>query len=112
MSIEANIAARRGAEEMVEFIGEQSHRYWECLIELATAKLPPKPAPIDRLPAMNQQEAIRFEAQTMPWGNHYGKAVGEVECGYLIFVTEGDEFSKQLKRYVKSKRFQERQGDE
>lgn len=108
-TIEANIAARRGAEEMIEFIGQQPARFWELLAEHCAKQLPPRPAPVERLPALTETEAIQFEKQTMPWGNHYGKAIGEVPCEYLIFLAEGDEFSQRIKRYVKSKVFQDRQ---
>jgi len=111
MSIAENIAARRGAEEMIAFIGEQSQRYWECLIELAKGKLPPKPEPVDPCPAMSDFEAARFENTLVPYGKFDGKFVGDVDPSYLLFLTEGDEWSKKLRRYVKSDRFQRRQSE-
>ena len=111
MSIAENIAARRGAEEMIAFIGDQSQRYWECLIEMAKAKLPAAPTPAAPLPAMNEQEAIHFEATFVPYGKHAEEYVGMVPCDYLLFLTEGDEWTKKLRRYVKSERFQRRQSE-
>lgn len=111
-NIASNMQAREYAWEVVGMCGEQPPRFWECLAEFAAAKLPPKPQPVERLPALNEQEATRFESITMPWGNHYGKPVGEVPCDYLIFLTEGDEFSQRIKRYVKSRRFADRQEDD
>lgn len=111
MTIEANIAARRGAEEMISLMGQQPLRFWEVLIELATAKLPPKPSPVDPLPALTEGEAIYFERTELPYGKFAGQTVGCVDPAYLLFLTEGDVFAKNLRRYVKPKRFAERQGD-
>lgn len=109
MSIAQNIKAREEYAEIVEFIGERPQRFWELMAQYANGKLPPAPAPVDPNPALTEQEAIRFEAVPVPYGKWMGYTVGEVECDYLLFLTEGDEFSKRLKRYVKSKRFQDRQ---
>lgn len=109
-NIAANIQAREYALEVVDMCGtQQPQRFWECLAEMVAAKLPPKPQPVERLPAFNEQEATRFEAMPMPYGKHAGESVGEVPPDYLLFLTEGDEFSQRLKRYVKSKRFAGRQ---
>lgn len=111
-TVESNIKARQEAESLVELAGEQSARFWETLRDLAASKLPPVQPPIDRYPPLMEQEAVRFEALPMPYGKYAGETVGEVPCDYLLFLTEGDEFSQRLRRYVRSKRFQERQGDE
>jgi hypothetical protein len=112
VSISENIAAREAANEYVELAGEQPQRFWEVVAELAGGKLPPRPQPVDRLPPMTEQEATRFESEAMPYGKHAGIEVGIVDPSYILFLTEGDEFSKKLKRYVKSRRFAERQSDD
>ena len=109
MSVSQNIMARQEAESLIELAGDQPERFWETLRNLAAAKLPPVPPPIDRYPPMDETEAIRFEASPVPYGKHSGEQVGMVPCDYLLFLTEGDMFSQRLRRYVKSKRFQERQ---
>jgi hypothetical protein len=111
--VSANIKARQDAEEVFALAGEmaKSPRFWEVLASLVAEQLPPKPQPAERFPALNEQEAMRFEATPMPYGKHAGDAVGIVPCDYLLFLTEGDEFSQRLRRYVKSKRFAERQED-
>lgn len=111
IELAANIAARKEAEALVELAGEQPRRFWEVLAELAVSKLPPKPVLPERDPPMTEQEALYFEEQSMPYGKHQGGLVGMVEPSYLLFLTEGDAFSKKLRRYVKSKRFQDRQED-
>lgn len=107
----SNIKARQEAEAFVELVGEQPQRFWETLRDLAIGRLPPAPVTVDRNPPMDDQEAIRFEASPVPYGKHSGESVGVVPCDYLLFLTEGDMFSQRLKRYVKSKRFQERQDE-
>lgn len=111
MSIATNIAARQDAEEMIAFIGEKPARFWELLAEHCARQLPPRPADRDPLPPMSEAEATRFEGVRFPYGKHAGELIGSVDCDYVLFVTEGDEFSKQLRRYVKSQRFQNRQPD-
>jgi hypothetical protein len=113
--ISANIKAREDAQDFMVFVdeqaGEQPQRFWEVLAGLIASKLPPHPQPDERFPAMNEREASVFEETPMPYGKHAGDAVGAVPCDYLLFLTEGDEFSKRLRRYVKSKRFADRQED-
>lgn len=111
MSITENIAARESAEAVVSLIGEESPRFWQELVRLAKEQLPSDPAPVDPLPAMSEQEAIRFEKATLPWGAHRDEEIGSVEPGYLLFLAEGDDFTKLLRRYVKSKVFADRQED-
>jgi hypothetical protein len=112
-AIAINKKAREDAQEFMAFIedqaGQQPQRFWEVLGESVSAKLPPNPQPVDRFPPMGEQEAARFEIVALPYGKHRGEMVGNVPCDYLLFLTEGDEFSQRLRRYVKSKRFQDRQ---
>jgi hypothetical protein len=61
---------------------------------------------------MGDNEAAQFEKQLLPWGKHVGEEIGRVETSYLIFIAEGDEFTKRLRRYVASKTFAQRQDDE
>jgi hypothetical protein len=110
--IAINIAARKDAEEMIAFIGEKPARFWEVLAEHCAKQLPAKPEQVDPLPAMNEAEAIRFEATHFPYGKHFGELIGTVDCGYVLFLTEGDAFSRNLRRYVKSDRFQRRQDEQ
>jgi hypothetical protein len=110
-TLEQNISARREAESLVDLAGEQSPRFWEVLAELAAAKLPPTPPPYDPFAPMNEQEAIRFEATAMPFGNYVGNEIGTLDCGYIGWLAEND-FAIKLRRYVKSERFKVRQENE
>jgi hypothetical protein len=112
MNVAANIHDREYAQEIFDLCGEQRERFWECLKALCESKLPPPAPVVERFPPMKESEAARFESFLMPYGKHAGDFIGEVPCDYLLFLTEGDDFSQELKRYVKSKRFAERQGDE
>lgn len=123
MSFADNIKAREEAEKFIteeiipflELAGEHTPRFWEIvsneLVKLVRAKLPSlvEPIPVDKYPAFTEQQARAFERETVPYGKFKGKYVGEVPPDYLLFLTEGDEFSKQLRRYVKTKTFYERQ---
>ncbi len=109
MNIAANIAAREDAEELIAFIGDKPQRFWELLAEHCAKQLPAKRVAADPFAPFDDRQARNFEAQPLPYGRHQGEAVGEVDCGYLLFLTEGDAFSRNLRRYVKSKRFQDRQ---
>ncbi len=110
-TITANIIARQDAEEIIAFIGEKPQRFWEILAQHAAAKLPAKPA--ERKPEpMDDAEAKRFEEMLLPYGKHARKPVHEAPCSYLLFLSEGDEFTHQLRRYTASKLFARRQDEE
>jgi len=110
-NIARNLQDREYATEIAEMVGKQRGRFWECLKEICESRLP-KPAPaVERLPALTDTEASCFETCQMPYGKHVGERVEDVPVDYLLFLTECDEFSKSLKRYVKSKRFFNRQED-
>lgn len=109
MDYSANIKCRQDAETVAELAGNQPQRFWEVLKGICDGKLPkPTPAP-ERWPPLSQAEALRFEATPMPYGKYQGQPVGEIPTDYLLFLTEGDEFSQRLKRYVKSPRFAARE---
>lgn len=108
----ANVAAGQYAREVAAMCADQSQRFWESLKLQCEARLPqPEPEP-DLHPPMSEQEAIRFEAVCVPYGKHIGQEIGIVPCDYLLFLAEGDKFNNQVKRYVKSGRFQKRQDEE
>lgn len=109
MSVQDNVQARKDATEIVEMIGTQSAAFWALLATMADAKLPRAPQTVEHNPPMTEQEAIRFEADEIPFGKHKGTQVGEVPVDYLLWMTEGNEFDKALRRYVRSKRFWARQ---
>ena len=92
--------------------GEQPERFWECLKAACESKLPAVPAPVDPYPPMDDKEAASFERRLMPYGKYGGKAMREIPCGYICWLTEGDEVVEKARRYVRSKRFSERQDQE
>lgn len=110
-TITANIIARQEAEEIVAFIGEKPQRFWEILAQHAASQLPPKPAEHKPEP-MSDDEAKRFEEMLLPYGKHARKPVHEAPCSYLLFLSEGDEFTHQLRRYTASRYFAKRQDEE
>lgn len=111
MSIESNIRARQEAQAVISLCGGQTERFWECLEELARAER--KELPVDSAPqVMTDSEAISFEKSELPYGKYSGLEVGEVPLDYLLFLAEGDQFTKRLKKYVASPMFQSRQDDQ
>lgn len=111
-TLERNIACRREAEAVIELAGQQPARFWETLIQLAEERLPPKPVPVDPYPPMADDEAAKFERWVMPYGKHGGKPMGDIPVGYMCWLTDGDDVVKAARRYVRSKRFSERQDAE
>ena len=111
-SLSDNVQARKDAAEIIEFIGDKSVKFWTVLGAMVHDKIPKVPDAVERHPPMTEQEAIQFEAEDIPFGKHKGNAVGEVPVDYILWLTEGNEFDKDLRRYVRSKRFQMRQEDD
>lgn len=110
-AITANIIARQDAEEIIAFIGAKPQRFWEILAEHCATKTPQAPSDPAFEP-MSDREAESFEQHGIPYGKHAGKSVGEAPCSYLLFLSEGDEFTHQLRRYTASKLFARRQDEE
>jgi hypothetical protein len=111
MSIADNITARQDAEEIIAFIGDKPQRFWELLAAHAAGQMPTRPVD-PRMEPMSETEAARFEKQTLQWGKHQGEEIGSVPVGYLLFLAEGDEFTRKLRRYTASKVFAQRQDEE
>lgn len=105
---EANKRARELAEWLVETAGEQPQRFWEHVRDLAQAKLP-APIVAAKDEEMSDLDARRFERHLMPRGIHAGVRVGDVDCEYLAWWSDSDEFTRLLRKYVRSSRFRERQ---
>ena len=107
---------RETAQEIFELIGSESRsiRFWESLQELIKAVLPAPPEPkVFGVIAMTNDKAIQFERERMPRGVHLSEEIGTVPCEYLCWWAEGgDEFTIQLRRYVRSERFKQRQIEE
>jgi len=99
--------------EVIEMCGEQPEAFWRIMQRLVTEKLPPTmPTVVEVIvkdAPMRDNEARKFEEKAMPFGLHAGRAVGEIPPDYLIFMAEGTEFTKQLKRYCASAMFFRRQ---
>jgi len=110
-TVEQNITARQEAEAIMNLCGEQPPRFWEVLAGLVATKLPLAPTKFDPFAPMDEQEAIRFEATIISFGAFQGQQIGVVEARYIGWLAE-NEFAINLRRYVKSERFQRRQREE
>lgn len=112
--VKRNMQARQDALEVVELCGAQPTRFWELLAEFAREKLGHKEyyAPVEIQPPFNEFQSAKFERTIIPYGAHVGKYIDDVPCEYLAWLTDGDEFTQNVRRYVKSARFKERQKNE
>jgi len=112
MSIEQNIAASRAVDEVLELIGEQSPRFWWVLSCMAATKC--EHVVIERQAAkaeqMTDDEIRAFERLQVPFGKHAGERVMDVPPDYWLAITDGN-FNRQLSRYLRTKHFQNLQGD-
>lgn len=114
--IAANIKARKDAEEVIALIESQpvNVRFWEELKRLVESRLPnPITCPMrGPTPQMNQLRAIAFEKQAIHFGQYAGIEIGCIDCDYLEWLAEGDDFTKRLREYVKSDRYKRRREQE
>lgn len=110
---ERNKKAREDAAAVVELCEVQPQRFWEVLAELSGVKCNQVTAPAvadmtDTKP-FNHFQATKFENTIIQYGVHSNKTIAEIPTEYLAWLAEGDEFVKDIRRYVKSARFKERQ---
>jgi hypothetical protein len=112
--LQRNKLDRERAEECIALLEEESRgsqRFWECIRDMAQAKLPRAAEPRAE-EGMTELEARRFERHMMPRGEHAGREVGVVPTEYLCWWAEGDDFTKALRKYIKTPTFRLRQRDE
>jgi hypothetical protein len=110
--LQQNIDDRKDAEAVAELAGEQRPRFWEELARICASRLPPPPVEDAGPGPMGEQEARRFEMERMAYGAHAGREVGTVPVSYLLWLAEGDDFTRRLRRYVASRTFADRQDEE
>jgi hypothetical protein len=115
----ANKTAREQAEALLnELVPElldgvapiSMQRFWETIARYAAAKIgcvivedTPSVAP------MSEDEAMRYEATRVPFGQYQGVLVREVPPQYWLIITES-QFHVKLRRYMRSSRFERLQG--
>jgi len=115
-AISANVAARKAAEEVFglaideagtlvkEFDSGAVARFWVELRALVDETIPgakPK-SPSTIPPKMTDQQSRAFGKREMPRGQHTGEPVDDVARSYLDYWVEPDEFTEELKRYLRS----------
>lgn len=109
----ANKAAREQAEALISLVPElldgvapiSMQRFWETVARYAAAKVAcvivedsPSVAP------MSEDEAMRYEATRVPFGQYQGILVRDVPAQYWLMITE-HQFYLKLRRYMRSTRF-------
>ena len=120
MAVEDNVlASNRAVDVFSVFVEPESvdnPRFWERMIELCQTKMPPKKEyetsnPMKPKP-MNDIAAKAFESTLIPFGKNRGYRIKEVDLNYLEWLADEDDFIGQLRRYVLSKRFEQRKKQE
>ena len=121
MSIEANIAGRKLAEEWIALAREmeatvpeeQRRPFWRHVFRASNHAAPEESTPRnDRPPQMTADEVRRFQRRSMPFGQHRGKQVGDVPLDYLIWLDESSRvFQAELHRYLATEQVQREQDD-
>jgi len=119
MSIEANIAVRKSAEELIE-LGESLvregrlnlRRFWTVVEVMAAERaghseettaptVPVKPPPMAR------EEARRFDQQTLDFGQYRGRKIKDVPLEYLYWLhAANSRLYTDLGRYLNSEHVQ------
>jgi hypothetical protein len=115
-NVKRRVAARGVVRDMLDLIpdmirGKRITRevFLEVLVEEVAPLVGKIPVEDNPSLAMSESQAIEFEKTLVPYGVHKGKRVGEVNPDHFIRLLEG-EFHRNLLRYMRSKRFQDRQG--
>lgn len=114
--IKENIRIRRAAEaalteaeRLAPLMAEGGARFWEIITRQAAARVGlDVAAPAEN--RMSDQEARVFEDTPIPFGVHQGMKVGSISPHYWINTRESD-FERDLRRFMKSRRFQEIQDE-
>lgn len=115
--IKENIRIRRAAEaalteieRLAPLMAEGGARFWETIARNAATRVGlDVSSPSEN--RMGEQEARAFEDTPIPFGVHQGQRVGSISPHYWINTRESD-FERDLRRFMKSRRFQEIQDDQ
>lgn len=110
--LELNIKARKEAEDLLVLLDGQSERFWLALRDLINKRFPKAESSSKIEKPMSEEEVKKFEKGVMPYGAHAGFSFGEIPTEYLVFIAEGNDLTKEIRRYVKTKRFKQRQDQE
>ena len=116
MSIEANIKARKAAEELWELVVEECFGiedvaiqvYWKRFLELLRVELWSQET-VARDPPMTDDEAKRFGSTQMPFGKWELCPIDDVPMEYFVWMEEQPDFRRQLNAWLRNPRIQQRQ---
>lgn len=108
-----SLTAKAAFDLMMEIAGIKGKRFFTRIIELCKEQLPPEVSIRDPRPDMSHREAHIFEQELMPFGQYKAVPIGEIPTEYLAFLSDdAGGFKANLHRYVRSKRFRDRQDQE
>lgn len=108
---------REAAKQLVDLIHEDTvdqgsfyqEGFWEELIHRFSDFIA-KPVKQEVEP-MSEMQAQEFGKTTMTYGKHQGKRIDDIEISYLEWLSTGNEFQRDLRRYLASKRIRRERGD-
>lgn len=114
--LEANIAARKAAEEVFglgidecgilckKFDLEATLRFWSELRELIYEVVPLVAVEDETVRPMSDVESQHFGLCRMTFGQYEGQCVDDIPYSYLDYLITETEFKKSLRRYLVSDR--------
>lgn len=115
MSLASNVKGKKLAHEVLALAldtvagepADVASRFWEVMAAESQKRLPADRPKANPGGPMSDQEAKRFEQQTMRFGQHGGKQIGDVPLSYLVWLDEeGRRFHADLHRYLASELIQ------
>lgn len=114
MSIEKNIRTRKAVDAFMELAADlitpdiDEKRFWLEIAGRAAQFTDYELTVRENKGVMEYDECLKFEQSVVPFGNHAGRLVREVDLEYWIIIIEND-FARQLQRWMRSKRFRDLQ---
>lgn len=113
-TLESNVQAGKDAAAVIEIAGEQPKHFYESLVKLCQEKLGTRQTPAAPVAPrrMNDIQARAFENDITPFGAYKGQKIGTLSCDYIQWLSEPNEFTKQVAAYVNSERYKQRRRNE
>lgn len=110
MGVKENVAISKAVAEAIELAEECAEgldidAFWKRMIE--SVRVPAAILKPDD-DAMTDVQSRRFGAGPMEGRKHLGEPIDDVPLDYLYYFAETSDFVKELRRYLKSPRVQDR----
>ncbi len=109
--IEQRIKGRRLADNLLSviegdtFTHEAIRGFWSQMLDRCPEQFKPAPPPAEKLLTMTDEQAARFESQTIGFGAHSGQVYRDVPIDYLTWLSDQ---TLPLQAYLRSTRGKQR----